>query len=58
MRATLESRGVTFLDEPHVVHRAPNYELWMSFFRDTEGNTLGLMAEVPTPSGDGDGDAD
>lgn len=45
--ATLESRGVTFDDEPHVVHRDASYELWMAFFRDPDGNQLALMAEMP-----------
>jgi len=43
----LAARGVAFIDEPHVVHRAPTYELWMTFFKDTEGNHAALMAEKP-----------
>ncbi len=43
--AELKQRGVDFIDQPHVVHRAPTYELWMVFFRDTEGNPLALMEE-------------
>jgi methylmalonyl-CoA/ethylmalonyl-CoA epimerase len=46
---TLEARGVTFDDQPHVVHRDPAYDLWMAFFRDPDGNILALMSEVPTP---------
>jgi methylmalonyl-CoA/ethylmalonyl-CoA epimerase len=45
---TLESRGVTFDDQPHVVHRDPAYDLWMAFLRDPDGNILALMSEVPT----------
>jgi len=45
---TLEARGVTFDDQPHVVHRDPAYDLWMAFFRDPDGNILALMTEVPT----------
>ncbi len=41
----LATRGVPFEGEPHVVHRTANYELWMSFFRDSEGNLLALMSE-------------
>ena len=41
--ATLKSRGVEFRSEPHVVHRAPEFDLWMAFFRDAEDNTLALM---------------
>jgi methylmalonyl-CoA/ethylmalonyl-CoA epimerase len=42
---TLKGRGVEFLDEPHLIARMPDHELWMSFFRDTEGNTMALMEE-------------
>lgn len=45
---TLEARGVTFDDQPHVVHRDPAYDLWMAFFRDPDDNVLALMSEVPT----------
>ncbi len=44
--STLRDRGVEFRDEPHMVARMPDHELWMTFFRDTEGNTLALMSEV------------
>ena len=44
--ATLSGRGVKFEDSPHVIARMPDHELWMTFFRDTEGNTLALMSEV------------
>jgi methylmalonyl-CoA/ethylmalonyl-CoA epimerase len=43
--ASLKERGVNFADEPHLVARMPDHELWMTFFKDTEGNTLALMAE-------------
>ena len=36
---TLEARGVVFLQPPHRIHREQVRELWMAFFRDTEGNT-------------------
>jgi methylmalonyl-CoA/ethylmalonyl-CoA epimerase len=41
----LKARGVEFIEAPHLVARMPDHELWMAFFRDTEGNTLALMAE-------------
>ena len=43
---TLAARGVAFIDEPHLIARMPDHELWMAFFTDTEGNTHGLMSEV------------
>lgn len=42
----LTERGVTFDSEPHLIAKMPDHELWMAFFRDTEGNTLALMSEV------------
>jgi methylmalonyl-CoA/ethylmalonyl-CoA epimerase len=44
--ATLRARGVAFVDEPHLIARLPDHELWMAFFKDSEGNTLALMSEV------------
>ncbi len=41
----LEGRGVSFMSPPHLIAKMPDHELWMAFFDDTEGNTLGLMEE-------------
>jgi methylmalonyl-CoA/ethylmalonyl-CoA epimerase len=41
----LSGRSVGFLGEPHLIARMPDHELWMAFFKDTEGNTLALMCE-------------
>jgi methylmalonyl-CoA/ethylmalonyl-CoA epimerase len=43
--AAFRERGVNFADAPHLIARMPDHELWMTFFKDTEGNTLALMAE-------------
>lgn len=43
----LRQRGATFIDEPHLVAPMPDHDLWMTFFRDPDGNTLALMAEMP-----------
>ena len=45
VHATLVGRGVTFLGDPHIIARMPDHELWMAFFRDSEGNVLALMEE-------------
>lgn len=42
----LES-GVSFVGEPHKVADMESFDLWMAFFRDSEGNTLALTSEVP-----------
>ena len=47
---TLSERGVKFEASPHVVHRTPTSDLWLSEFRDPDGNHLALMSEVPKGS--------
>ena len=42
----LERRGVVFDGAPHLIAKMPDHELWMAFFRDSEGNQLALMSEV------------
>ena len=44
--ARMKESGVKFEDEPHLIARMPDHDLWMTFFRDSEGNLLGLMSEV------------
>ena len=34
-------------DEPHLIAKMGKYDLWMFFFRDTEGNLLALSCDVP-----------
>jgi len=48
--AGLRSRGATLVDEPHLIARLPDHDLWMSFCHDSEGNLLGLMSEVRPPA--------
>lgn len=42
----IKRRGGEFQDEPHLIAKMPDHELWMAFLKDTEGNTLALMSEV------------
>lgn len=44
--AKLKGDGVSFEDEPHLIAKMPAHDLWMTFFRDSEGNLLALMSEV------------
>jgi len=44
--ATMKEKGVHFEDEPHLIAKMPDHDLWMVFFRDSEGNLMGLMSEV------------
>jgi methylmalonyl-CoA/ethylmalonyl-CoA epimerase len=41
----LKAGGVIFVDEPHLVAKMPDHELWMVFFRDPDGHLLALMEE-------------
>ena len=45
----MKARGVEFVDKPHLIARLPDHDLWMTFFRDSEGNLLGMMSEVRAP---------
>jgi methylmalonyl-CoA/ethylmalonyl-CoA epimerase len=49
-RSVLVARGARFIDEPHVVARLPDHDLWMAFCHDSEGNLLALMSEVRPPA--------
>jgi methylmalonyl-CoA/ethylmalonyl-CoA epimerase len=42
----LRASGASLVDEPHLIAKMPDHELWMFFVNDREGNMLGLMAEV------------
>jgi DNA-binding CsgD family transcriptional regulator/catechol 2,3-dioxygenase-like lactoylglutathione lyase family enzyme len=47
-KSDLESRGVTFINAPHLIHRHEDgSEEWMAFFNDLDGHPLGLMSRVP-----------
>ena len=41
----LKSRGVPFEDEPHMIAKLPDREVWMCHFRDCEDNLMALMSE-------------
>ena len=36
---------LNFIDEPHLIAKMPDHELWMVFFKDPEGNLMGFMEE-------------
>ena len=42
----LVEAGVAIVGEPQMIAKMPDHDLWMSFFRDTEGNVMALMCEV------------
>jgi len=41
----LKEKGAAFVDEPHMIARMPDHELWLAEFRDSENNVLALMEE-------------
>jgi methylmalonyl-CoA/ethylmalonyl-CoA epimerase len=41
----LAGNGVRFIDEPHMIAKMPDHELWLVAFRDSENNMLALMEE-------------
>lgn len=46
VHAALKNRGVPIVQEPHLVARMKSHDLWLSFLKDPDGNTLALMSEV------------
>ena len=53
-RTSLIERGVTFVDEPHMIFRddhgtfgGAGEEEWMTFFHDSEQNLVGLVERRP-----------
>ena len=42
----LVRRGVPFDSSPHLIADLGEQELWMAFFKDSEGNQLALMSEI------------
>jgi len=43
---SLRDRSVKIASEPHLIAHMPDHDLWMSFFEDSEGNSMALMSEV------------
>jgi len=41
----LKAKGVVFEDEPHLIAKMPDHDLWMTFFKDPDGHLLALMEE-------------
>lgn len=46
----LVARGVAFRDQPHLIAKLPDREIWMAFFDDSEGNVLAITSEPPSAS--------
>ena len=42
----IKARGAALLEEPHLIARMPDHDLWMASLQDPAGNILGIMCEV------------
>ena len=49
----LRDRGVVFSGNPGLIAEMPGHDLWMSFFKDPDENTLALMSELAKPDRSG-----
>jgi methylmalonyl-CoA/ethylmalonyl-CoA epimerase len=47
---SLTRAGVLFISPPRRIATVGTHELWMAFFNDPDGNTLGLMSEILIPA--------
>lgn len=45
--AELRGKGVVFLGGPSAIAKMPTHTLWLAEFKDSEGNVVALMSEVP-----------
>lgn len=45
--AAVVARGAKSEHEPRLIAKMPDHDLWMAFVRDPDGNTIGMMSEVP-----------
>ena len=45
----LRDRGVVFSGNPALIAEMPDHDLWMSFFKDPDENTLALISELARP---------
>lgn len=44
--AAIKARGASLLEEPHLIARMPDHDLWMASLKDPAGNILGIMCEI------------
>ena len=46
----LRAAGTPIVHEPRLIAKMGDHDLWMGFYRDTEGNVGALMSEVRPPA--------
>jgi catechol 2,3-dioxygenase-like lactoylglutathione lyase family enzyme len=52
-QAALVERGATAVEQPSLTWEASDYDFWLAFVADPDGNNIGLMRNAPkgTPAG-------
>lgn len=48
----IKNNGAKFLQEPQLVAKMVDHDLWMGFIRDPDENLVGIMAELPVSNED------
>ena len=43
----LEAKGARVRERPEIVFGTDDYDLWLAFVQDPDGNNIGLMREAP-----------
>jgi predicted enzyme related to lactoylglutathione lyase len=43
----LEAKGAKVRERPEIVFGTDDYDLWLAFVQDPDGNNIGLMREAP-----------
>ncbi|MBL4659206.1 MAG: VOC family protein [Alcanivoracaceae bacterium] len=43
----LKNNGAVFIQEPQLVAKMVDHDLWIGFLRDPDENLVGIMAELP-----------
>ncbi len=41
----LTSRGVVFVEKPHIIAKLPDRDVWIATMRDSEDNLMALMSD-------------
>jgi methylmalonyl-CoA/ethylmalonyl-CoA epimerase len=41
----LAAKGVAFFEQPRMIARLPDRDVWLTAFNDSEGNPMGIMEE-------------
>jgi methylmalonyl-CoA/ethylmalonyl-CoA epimerase len=51
--AALRARGISIVQQPQLVARMPDHDLWLAVLNDPDGHPIELMSEMPRASAGG-----